>query len=181
MRLTFPGVGPVDHDEDLDWLRTEPLDTPLLGGPVRYVIDVGPPEGDDLGALDPDGLVAAAIETFRRLDRAALEAVSDHAFAYYQDEWEALESEDRAYLPTIESASQVWEHVRLGDEPIVTLDEGHAYVSLECECDWEEEHGLGLVFRDGAAVTKLGPVDGHPTNAHAYADDSLADVVYVRH
>jgi hypothetical protein len=35
------------------------------------------------------------------------------------------------------------------------------YVSVECECDWEPEHGLQIVFRDGATVTKVGPYDGH--------------------
>jgi len=46
------------------------------------------------------------------------------------------------------------------------------YVSVECECSWEPEHGLQLVFRGGARVTKVGPYDGHLTN--------VPDVVYVR-
>jgi hypothetical protein len=53
-----------------------------------------------------------------------------------------------------------------------------AHVSVECECDWEPEHGLQIVVRDGAAVTKVGPFDGHLTNAAAYANDALHDVIY---
>lgn len=179
--MEFPGIGPVERDEQVsDWLCTEPLDTPLLGRPVRYVLDVGPADGDDLAGLDPEGRVAAAVAGLRGLDRPALEAVSADAFAYYRDTWDELGDADRAGLPRIESAETVWEHVDLGDQPIVTVRDDHAYVSLECECAWEPEHGLGLVFRDGLAVTKLGPCDGHPTNADAYDDDSFEDVVYVR-
>jgi len=35
------------------------------------------------------------------------------------------------------------------------------YFSIEGNCDWEEEHGLQLVFRDGTEVTKVGQYDGH--------------------
>ena len=50
---------------------------------------------------------------------------------------------------------------------------------IECGCDWEPEHGLELVLEDGARVTKVGPYDGHLTNAAAYADPTLESVVYV--
>lgn len=43
---------------------------------------------------------------------------------------------------------------------------------------WEPEHGLQLVFENGLTVCKVGPYDGHNTNAHAYADASLLNVVF---
>lgn len=52
------------------------------------------------------------------------------------------------------------------------------YISLECNCDWEEEHGLQIVFKNGLNVNKIGPYDGHLTNSDADADDSLEAVVY---
>jgi hypothetical protein len=55
-----------------------------------------------------------------------------------------------------------------------------AYVSLESGCDWEPEHGIQLVFRNGRQVTKLGPFDGHLTNAAASGDAGLLDVIYRR-
>jgi hypothetical protein len=71
--------------------------------------------------------------------------------------------------------------VRLGSQPVISRrsyrDKG-IYVSLECGCDWEEEHGMQLVFKNGLQVVKVGPFDGHLTNADAYADDSLENVVY---
>jgi hypothetical protein len=37
---------------------------------------------------------------------------------------------------------------------------------------------MQLVIRDGRAVTKVGPFDGHVTNADAYDDRKLRGVVY---
>jgi hypothetical protein len=52
------------------------------------------------------------------------------------------------------------------------------YASLECNCDWEEEHGLLIVFKEGREVSKIGPYDGHLTHSDAYGDPALEDVVY---
>ena len=53
-----------------------------------------------------------------------------------------------------------------------------AYVSLECGCDWEEEHGLQIVFKEGLHVNMVGQYDGHLTNADAYGDGRLENVIY---
>lgn len=52
------------------------------------------------------------------------------------------------------------------------------YLSIDCGCDWEVEHGLQLVLRDGREITKVGPCNGHLTNADAYADPKLEHVIY---
>ena len=55
---------------------------------------------------------------------------------------------------------------------------GHSYVVVEANCDWEEEHGLMLVWKDGKRLTKVGGYDGHLSNVWAYDDDTLENVVY---
>ena len=52
------------------------------------------------------------------------------------------------------------------------------YVSIECECAWEPEHGLQLVLQEGRRVTKIGPYDGHLTNSDAFARPDLEGVIY---
>jgi hypothetical protein len=84
----------------------------------------------------------------------------------------------------LEHPGDVWSHVRFGGELTVSRrthgdDEDGIYFSLECGCDWEREHGLQLVIRDGRTVTKVGSFDGHLTNADAYGDRSLVGRVYV--
>jgi hypothetical protein len=52
------------------------------------------------------------------------------------------------------------------------------YISLACAGDWEREHGLQVVFKQGLLVNKVGPFDGHLTNSDAYANKELEDVIY---
>lgn len=79
--------------------------------------------------------------------------------------------------------ADVWRHVTFGGEIIVRVradgdSEDGVYLSIECECDWEPEHGLMLVYRDGPTIAKVGPYDGHVTQADAYANPDLVGVVY---
>jgi hypothetical protein len=91
-----------------------------------------------------------------------------------------FDPEEEGYLE-IPTPEGVWKHIQFGTEPVVTRraygDKG-VYVSLECNCDWEQEHGLQIVFKNGLGINKVGPYDGHLTNADAYAQDELEDVVY---
>jgi hypothetical protein len=42
------------------------------------------------------------------------------------------------------------------------------YIEIACECAWEQEHGLQLVFRQGKKLTRISDQDGHLTEADAY-------------
>ena len=89
---------------------------------------------------------------------------------------------DRGDPEYIEAAPErIWQHVQLGSELHISRRRhgDHAiYISLECNCDWEPEHGLQLVFREGRAVVKVGPFDGHLTNTDAYDDPGLEGTIY---
>jgi hypothetical protein len=87
---------------------------------------------------------------------------------------------DDDWYVEIANEDEVFDHVQFGDElSVVRNPYQHVYVSLECECDWEPEHGLQIVFRDGRRVTKVGPCNGHLTNSDAYDDNRFDGVVYV--
>lgn len=42
------------------------------------------------------------------------------------------------------------------------------YINVTCECEWEQEHGLQLVFRQGKKLTRISDQDGHITEADAF-------------
>lgn len=173
--MKLPGIGDLEPDDDFGWWVCPPIHVPLLDGAVSFVVD------DEPSAHPAE--YAAAILSFMALDHRALEAVSDEAFAYYRDIVRLLSHQPGLWeVPDIDGPDVVWQHIRLGDEPHVGWDDATqaAYVSLESECDWEPEHGIQLVFRDGRQVTKLGQFDGHLTNAAAYGDAGLLDVIYHR-
>ncbi|MEJ6388141.1 DUF6985 domain-containing protein [Gymnodinialimonas ulvae] len=134
---------------------------------------------------DPEPLPAtgqALLSRFLVLPPETLAPVARHVYAYYRDTMELLDGDgwpDHP-LPQIEKAEAIWPHVT----PLaISLQEGsHTdeawYVSVEANVPWEAEHGLQMVWRDGTEIVKVGRVDGHVTNADAYDDDNLANVVH---
>jgi hypothetical protein len=96
---------------------------------------------------------------------------------------QAANFETRPSLVAIAGPKEVWQHIRPGGQLTVERDrfgDRQVCVSVERECAWEPEHGLQVVFRGGHEVTKVGPVDGHLTNAAAYARNDVDDLVYQR-
>lgn len=90
-----------------------------------------------------------------------LDAASDAIYTYYRDTADALigEPDLEDWFPEIGSPEEVWDHVTLGDRPTVGEEDGTWYISLESECEWDEEGGLQIVFREGEEITKVGPFD----------------------
>lgn len=133
--------------------------------------------------FDENDLQAAeALATFLALTPADRLKDSRHVFAYYCDFREAVGGEDwlDAEMGIPEKPEDIWDHVTPN---VVGVwkgrgDDKHTYIFVEANCVWEEEHGLLLVWRDGKVLNKAGGFDGHPTNAGAYADNAMSDVVY---
>ncbi len=127
---------------------------------------------------DPD--VRAAMKRLLNPKSKLLAAFEPHVVAYCKDVLARYPPESPRPDVKLEKPGDVWSHVDFGFEFAVTREEDGIYFSLECNCDWEEEHGLQLVIRDGHVVVKVGPFDGHLTNSRAFGDPSLRDVVYVQ-
>ncbi|MFK7987436.1 MAG: hypothetical protein AB8I08_15550 [Sandaracinaceae bacterium] len=166
---------------DEGW-ATPPTPLPCMDGHEVRMRVWDPPEPD---AAE---LIGAAIANLRRAGPELLAAATEPIYQYYL--YIAGSVSDEAFecgIPRIERPADVWKHVQLGRYPGVSaslddaggyLHAGVAYVTFECECDWEREHGLALVFIDGNRLGRVSSYDGHPTWAHAYADPSMLDLVY---
>ncbi|WP_458690881.1 DUF6985 domain-containing protein [Nocardia tengchongensis] len=175
--VQIPGVGALFYDSEFDCYRSGPVPVPLVGEQRCLLIKL---DGDDQAPEDFE----AAIRQFLLLEPTALLDATSAVFSYYRDVTaDVLAAGDDEWYVEISTEAEIFDHVRLGDEPAISVEReaprGHVYVSLEYECDWEPEHGLQIVFRDGLTVTKVGPYDGHLTNAAAFDDDRLTQVVYV--
>lgn len=131
---------------------------------------------------DNEARISGAVDAFVNGGGRSLRDVTALAYQYYLDTVRLVGEQGwDVDLPEFDE-SDVWQHVRLGQEFEIQLGRGEdssVYVSVECECDWEPEHGLQLVFRSGRSVCKLGPFDGHMTNESAFGSKDFADVVYV--
>ena len=175
--MEIPGIGTVTKSKLYRWYCSQPVPVPVLGGkPCTFIV-----EGYDSDQNKDD--FHTAIANFLRIGRSVLNEAAPHLFQYYQDCKEGMEYDDDDDDEQVEISTpdDVWRFVHLGNEPMVTRrhhgDKG-IYISLECGCDWEEEHGLQIVFKNGSQINKIGPYDGHLTNSDAYDDPSLENVIY---
>jgi hypothetical protein len=172
--MEFPGLGSMARDDEFGDYRSAPVPVPMLGGHRCRIV---------LGDYDDDPNPQdfhAAVSSFLSADRRVLQEAAPHVYRYYLDCISVWKPGDDEYVGIPDPAS-VWAHVQFGDEAFVSrrLDgDQRVYVSLESECDWEPEHGLHIVFKDGMRVNKVGDYDGHVSNADAYGDPRLEDVVY---
>jgi hypothetical protein len=175
--LNVPPIGQVTcHPDVSEWYLSEPYELRCLQGQsIRFVLDG---YADDTHKAD----YHLALQNLIELGTAALAAVEPYVAQYCHEMLDLYEEVDRPNVK-VDHPSEVWKYVQFGAELHVTRraegdDEDGIYFSLECGCDWEREHGLDLVLRDGLAFTKVGPYDGHITNADAYDDPLLKGVIF---
>ncbi|WP_017916721.1 hypothetical protein [Xanthomonas sp. SHU 308] len=160
----------LQPDEDGN-LWSEAVPVPWMRGSCCFVL-----VGCEAGDVPVDA--APAIETFLQLDAAVFAAAAPHVFAYYRHT-QALCAKYGWPSPDIADPAEVWAHVQFGSEAYLRrYRDGRLRISLECNCDWEAEHGLQLVFADDGRICKVGPFDGHLSHAAAHADPSLETVIY---
>jgi hypothetical protein len=172
--ISIPMLGELERDEPDDWLRSQPVSIDVLGGDEFNLIVDGYEEDADKEEFH------VAIKNFLSLSPSVLFAAQEHIFKYYEDMMSHFEPGDD-WCVEIAKPSDVWKHIRMGGEVWVSrraYGDKKIYISIECSCDWEQEHGLQIVFKDGIFVNKVGAYDGHVTNSDAYADDDLEDVTY---
>lgn len=124
----------------------------------------------------------AAMSAFLALSPADRLADSRHVWAYYRDYYEIVGGQDwlDAKMGVPAGPEDIWPHVHPQELYLAIGPEGDpaSYVIVSCACDWEEEHGLALVWRDGKRLTKAGADDGWPTNGGAYDPSGYSSVVY---
>ena len=156
----------------MEYPPPEFYNVPLFGGVelTRWDPEPLPPEGQ------------AALDRFLALAPSDLQPVSRHVFAYYKDMMVHLDGKGwpGVPLPDLTAPEQVWDHVTPKGLSIQQSDtrDGTWCVAVEAGVPWEANRGLDLCWAGGDRIVKVGPVDGWNSNASAYADPSLATVVY---
>lgn len=129
-----------------------------------------------------DERASSALDAFLALTAKDRLEDTRHVYAYYRDieQMYAKEIGRRLEMVEPEVPEAIWANITPTELSFEVGRQGdpHTYVVAECECDWEVEHGLMLVWRDGITLCKVSDYDGHITNANAFGDASMKDVVY---
>jgi len=107
--MEIPGVGEVARD-DLGSYYSKPLFVPVLGKPCQVVLDG---YDDDFRQDEFHSVIAS----FLQLSPSALTESAAHVYRYYQNCNSNWDADDPEFL-TIETPSEVWHHVRIGNESV---------------------------------------------------------------
>ena len=87
-------------------------------------------------------------QSMMRLPAATQALMEAPVFANYVTIRDAVEDDT---MPDIAEAAQIWSHVDLRAILIPRhRTSKYSYFFVEAECTWEPEHGLEVLFRDGA-------------------------------
>ena len=172
--MNIPGLGTLLQDDDNDWLISQPVAIAALDG-IECELLIEAYVGDSKTEDFHD-----AIENFIHLSKTSLAAAEPAIFAYYQDVAQ-LRRAEKQDVTEIATPADVWQHIHFGTEALIvrrSTGDQAVYVSLECDCDWEEERGLQLVFKYGKQISKVGPFDDFLSNADVYGLAELDQVIY---
>jgi hypothetical protein len=66
------------------------------------------------------------------------------------------------YTPRLDlkSDKEIWSFVYPKEIFLELNEKGEVFVLVSCGCEWEEEHGLQLVFKEGQNLTRVSYNDG---------------------
>lgn len=165
------------HTKFKEVFKTAKIAIPFLDGKEKWIEVIGLDEEESTADFE------ASLERFLALADADREACTRYIYESYKAfEKSVLEAGDDWMLEdvSIKTPEHVWKHMRFaglsaGREP----DDGMVYVQVSYNCDWDEEHGIELTFRNGATLSRVDGIDGAMVNRLAYGlPDGDDPIVY---
>ncbi len=179
-------LGPLVQEKELQWLtpndqvsQTE-IATPFFENKkIRYRLAFD--ESPDLTIDAAD----AALESFFTFNPLLKEEVAQRAFENWEEfnqavgyldgietygtvknrpKWMEDAFQNCLQLAKLTNAKEVWAYICPTE--IVLLKDRYkekkgVYINILCECDWEEEHGLQIVLKDGNHLVRVSGQDGN--------------------
>ncbi|WP_205529549.1 DUF6985 domain-containing protein [Taibaiella koreensis] len=154
-------IGTLHQGDFEDWWISEEIAIPFWDGkalPFTFM-DLNPNE-DSTFIAEADVLLAAFLAK-TPIDRLT---ISHHVYRNCMDFLDAIGyDEDDDALWHMKAPEAVWQfvtctHMYVSREPY--QDKG-IYLQLVCRCDWEQEHGLQLVYNKEGRLIRVSASDGH--------------------
>lgn len=166
--ITSNTIGQLIQDAHFpDWWKSEKTDVPFLDNEKLTVTFTDfEPENDKTFVDDAD----RALKNFLSLSQKDREAISSLVYKNCLDTLNTAPiNETLQHLLHLKNANEIWNHIYPSQIYVTrgTEKDQDVYVQVGCGCDWEEEHGLQLVFKQGNQLTRVSEIDGYLTNEEA--------------
>jgi len=162
-------IGQLKQDNNFaKWWKSKEIEVPFFNNEKLIINFIGfAPEKDKTFIEEAD----QTLTNFLKLQTEDRNAISELAYKNCMDFLEMVEfDEDDEPLRQIKNKKEIWNFIRPTEIYVKRrpYNDRDIYLMLSCECDWEQEHGLQLVFRQGKKLTRISSQDGHLTEADAY-------------
>ena len=169
-RITSQVIGQLEQDAKFkDWWKSKPVEIPFFDNKALTITFMDFTPGKDTAFL-PEA--DQALTNFFKLHSADRNSISALAYSNCMDFLDAVgfDETDQPFSE-IKDKNEIWKLIHPSEIYVTRrpYKEQDIYVQIACECDWEQEHGLQLVFRQGKKLTRISAQDGHLTEADAYA------------
>jgi len=162
-------IGPLRQDDNFqDWWKSQPFKIPFFDNEMLSITFMGLESENDTTFIDQADM---ALTNFFRLTAAERISISEIAYKNCMDFLDAVGFDEvHDPLMQIKDQREIWKFIHPTDIYVERrpYKEHDIYVMIACECDWEREHGLQLVFRQGKKLTRISEQDGHLTEADAF-------------
>jgi hypothetical protein len=169
IEITSKIIGQLKQEEGFpDFWESLEIEIPFFDNKKLVIIFMGfEPEQDKTFIEEAD----KALANFFKLTSIDRNSISKLAYKNCMNFLEDIGFDDSDEpLRQVKDQNEIWNFIYpsricVSRRPYKEQD---IYIMIDCECDWEQEHGLQLVFRQGKQLTRISEQDGHLTEADAY-------------
>jgi hypothetical protein len=176
--ITSSIIGELKQNDQFDdWWESKPVEVQFFDNKKLKITFMDlVPESDPNFINEADQALKSFLEK-KTNDRLEL---SELAYQNCMDFLSAVEY-DEADKPLweIKNINEIWNFIYPKDIYIARRHrrDKDIYINVTCECEWEQEHGLQFVFRQGKKLTRISDQDGHLTAADAYGKPDEEDTL----
>ena len=167
--ITSKTIGQLKQDSQIStWWKSSDIAIPFFDSNMLTVTFTDFDPEDDKTFIEEADLALTNFLSHKNEDRKAISELAYNNCMEFLDNVE-LDEADYA-LRKITDKNEIWNFINPTELFITRRHrrDNDIYLSIDCECDWEQEHGLQLVFRQGKKLTRISSIDGHLTEADAY-------------
>lgn len=162
-------IGILTQNEQFDnWWISEPIPILFFDNKEMKINFLNFKPEDDSAFLNEADVALQNFLAKNKNDRAELaELVHKHCLAALN---EVGKDEINKHLWELKNKSDIWNFVYPSQMSLSRRRrrDKDIYLDISGGCDWEEEHGLQLIFRQGKQLTRISNQDGHLTEADAF-------------
>jgi hypothetical protein len=175
-QITSEVIGQLTQDKSFEnWWQSKPVEIPFFENCILPIIFTDFEPGHDPNFLHEADQALINFFKLNATDRNSISALAYKNCMDFLDEVDVDEADET--LRAIEDKNDIWKFIHPSEIYVSRrpYKEQDIYVQIACECDWEQEHGLQLVFRQGKKLTRISDQDGHLTEADAYGKPDEED------